>query len=148
MVSNWITSVALILKPMHGNVSPQYHAEFDDNLLTVPAWKTAPSLNGWISSNTQPKRAIATDFELAESWLAGPTGEVATDPLSDPLFLCLINTNVNGIDGIVQGPIPGNKSELIGYWTNISFWGSEFTTFTITARERSGHSLSCQGWEE
>ena len=76
---------------MHGNVSPQYHTEFDDNLLTVPTRKTVLSLNWRISSNTQLKIAIATAFELAESWLAGTLGEVASDPLSDPLLLCLIH---------------------------------------------------------
>ena len=71
------------------------------------------SLNGRISPNTQLKIAITTDFELANSWLAGPPGEVASDPLSDPLLLCLINTNVNGIGGIAQGPIPGISLNLL-----------------------------------
>ena len=104
---------------MHGTVSPQSHTEFNDGLLTVPIERTLLSLqekcslNGRLSSNTQLKIAITTEFELAESWLAGSPGEVTSDSLSDPLLLCLINTTVNVIDGIAQGIIPGISLQLI-----------------------------------
>ena len=88
------------------------HHPLAEALTPIPV-KEKCSINGRISSNTQLKIAITTEFELAESWLAGSPGEVASDSLSDPFLLCLINTTVNGIDGIAQGLIPGISLQLI-----------------------------------
>ena len=83
MVSYWKTSVALILKPTIGRVSPQYHAEFDDDFTNSTHMKDGTILPVWEDLvKYSAKRATATDFLVIKSWLAGLIGEAASDQLS------------------------------------------------------------------
>ena len=78
-------SVALVLNPTTGRVSPQYHVVSDDDFTTVPCMEASTIPPNWEDLVTYSvERATTTDFEMAESWLAGPPGAAALDPLSDP----------------------------------------------------------------
>ena len=78
-------SVALVLNPTTGRVSPQYHVVFDDDFTTVPYMEAGTIPPNWEDLVTySAEKATTTDFEMAESWLAGPPGAAAADPLTDP----------------------------------------------------------------
>ena len=64
-------SVALVLNPKTGHVSPQYHIIFDDNFTTVPYMNEHQVPPNW-SNLVANSRELVTDeqFDLAKTWLA------------------------------------------------------------------------------
>ena len=64
-------SVALVLNPKTGHVSPQYHIIFDDNFTTVPYMNENQVPPNW-SNLVANSRELVTDeqFDLAKTWLA------------------------------------------------------------------------------
>ena len=64
-------SVALVLSPKTGHVSPQYHVIFDDNFTTVPYMNEQQVPPNW-SNIVANSRELVTEeqFDLAKTWLA------------------------------------------------------------------------------
>ena len=62
-------SVALVLNPRTGHVSPQYHLVFDDDFSTVPFMHSNDVPHHWevlVKSSTE--LAMDEDFSLVETW--------------------------------------------------------------------------------
>jgi len=63
-------SVALVLNPRTGHVSPQFHVVFDDTFSTVPFMDQSQVPSNW-SDLVENSRELVTDeqYELANTWL-------------------------------------------------------------------------------
>jgi hypothetical protein len=64
-------SVALVLNPATGHVSPQYHVVFDDDFTTVASIRNGVVPENWMDL-VKRSSELATDeqFDLAQTWLA------------------------------------------------------------------------------
>ena len=58
------------------------------------------------------EKATTTDFEMAETWLAGPPVAAASDPLPDPYAIVSDQHKRQKALTEAQGPNPRNKSDL------------------------------------
>ncbi len=77
-------SVALVLNPKTGHVSPQFHIVFDDNFTTVSHMRDETIPPTW-EHMCKNATELATDeaFDLAEIWLKELTNS-SEDPIDDP----------------------------------------------------------------
>ena len=77
-------SVALILNPMKGHVSPQYHVVYDETFSTVSniRYETIPPTWDKMCKNSVDSATINA-FDLAELWFKHLT-DTSEDPVTDP----------------------------------------------------------------
>ncbi len=85
-------SVALVLNPWTGHVSPQFHVVFDDFFSTISYMnqsKIPPNWSELVEKSTE--QATDKDFELAKTWLFpdADSGDIALDANSDTMLLPL-----------------------------------------------------------
>ena len=66
-------SVALVLNPTTGHVSPQYHLIFDNDFTTVPFLRAGTEPSNWqeLAKNCT-ERVTDESYELAKTWLSNP----------------------------------------------------------------------------
>ena len=114
-------SVALVLNPTTGRVSPQYHVVFDDDFSTVPYMEAGTIPPNWEDLVTySTEKATTIDFEMAETWLAGAPVAAASDPLSDPYAIVSDQHKRQKALTEAQGPNPRNKSDLVSASEGVS----------------------------
>ena len=64
-------SVALILNPRTGHVSPQFHVVFDDNFTTVPYMNKNQVPPNWANLVESSREDVTVEqYDLANTWLA------------------------------------------------------------------------------
>ena len=94
-------SVALVLNPRTGHVSPQYHVVFDDDFTTVPYLNSMDVPAHWAALvKSSSESATDEDYSLAETWFnQSPDANSSQEPstevsLSDspPSSLPLLST--------------------------------------------------------
>ena len=75
-------SVALVLNPTSGHISPQFHVAFDDNFGTVPYMREGTIPPHW-AELVRNSAEIATDenFDIARTWFEGAEDPTDTSPL-------------------------------------------------------------------
>ena len=62
-------SVALVLNPRTGHVSPQYHVVFDDDFTTVPYLNSMDVPSHWAALvKSSSESATDEEYTLAETW--------------------------------------------------------------------------------
>jgi hypothetical protein len=66
------------------------------------------------------EKATTTDFEMAETWLAGAPVAAASDPLSDPYAIVSDQHKRQKALTEAQGPNPRNKSDLVSASEGVS----------------------------
>ena len=75
-------SVALVLNPKTGHVSPQFHVVFDDAFSTVPYMDQKQVPPNWASLVDQSRELVTQEqYDLAENWLTNPVQP--SDPLPE-----------------------------------------------------------------
>ena len=96
-------TVALVLNPRTGHVSPQYHVVFDDNFTTVPFMNGCQVPPNW-ADLVQNSRELVTDeqYNLAETWLfpEAESGDIASQQLEH-------STNATANGGSLEGASNG-----------------------------------------
>ena len=78
-------SVALVLNPRTGHVSPQYHVVFDDLFTTVAYMKKSEVPPNWGELVSKSKQVTEEDYDLAKTWLfpEAASGDIAMQPCHD-----------------------------------------------------------------
>ena len=66
------------------------------------------------------EKVTTTDFEMAKTWLAGVPVAAALDPLSDPYAFVSDQHKCQKALAEAQGPIPGNKFDLVSASEGVS----------------------------
>ena len=79
-------SVALVLNPRTGHVSPQYHVVFDDLFTTVACMKKSEVPPNWGELVSKSERVTDEDYDLAKTWLFpdAESGDIAMQPTKSP----------------------------------------------------------------
>jgi len=79
-------SVALVLNPKTGLISPQYHVVFDDDFSTVPHLRAGTVPENWkqLVDNSREK-SIEGFYDLTKTWFEGETDLTADSP-TQPLM--------------------------------------------------------------
>ena len=79
-------SVALVLNPRTGHVSPQYHVVFDDLFTTVAYMKKSEVPPNWTELVHKSERVTDEDYDLAKTWLFpdAESGDIAMQPTGGP----------------------------------------------------------------
>ena len=79
-------SVALVLNPRTGHVSPQYHVVFDDLFTTVAYMKKSEVPPNWTELVNKSERVTDEDYDLAKTWLFpdAESGDIAMQPTGGP----------------------------------------------------------------
>ena len=77
-------SVALVLNPKTGLISPQFHVVFDDNFSTVPNLRTGTVPDNW-SHLVQHSRQKCFDgfYDVTKTWFEGTLDDTAGETLND-----------------------------------------------------------------
>ena len=73
-------SVALVLNPKTGLVSPQFHVVFDDNFSTVPHLRAGTVPKNWaqlVESSSQ--KCVDGFFDVTKTWFEGTSDESARE---------------------------------------------------------------------
>ncbi len=66
-------SVALVLNPKTGHVSPQYHVVFDDDFTTVPFLRNGHEPSHWEQLCQKSSEKVTTEaYDLAKTWVTTP----------------------------------------------------------------------------
>ena len=111
-------SVALVLNPKTGHVSPQFHVVFDDAFSTVPYMDQKQVPPNWASLVEQSRELVKEEqYDLAENWLTNSVQP--SDPLTEsnkdsPLSQVDLNQGLdtepaNNPDAL-SSPVDVNKS--------------------------------------
>ena len=80
-------SVALVLNPRSGLVSPQYHLVFDDEFSTVPYLSSTDIPPQWIALvKHSSERTPTGDYTLAETWFNETSQDESTEPVPEPVI--------------------------------------------------------------
>ena len=80
-------SVALILNPRSGLVSPQYHLVFDDEFSTVPYLSSTDIPPQWLALvKHSSERTPTGDYTLAETWFNETSDDEPTEPVPEPII--------------------------------------------------------------
>lgn len=78
-------SVALVLNPKTGLVSPQYHVVFDDQFTTVPHMRALTVPPNWEKLVRQSRELVTTEqFDLTKTWFEGEN-DITADTVLQPL---------------------------------------------------------------
>ena len=79
-------SVALVLNPRTGHVSPQYHVVFDDLFTTVAYMKKSEVPPNWTMLVSKSERVTDEGYDLAKTWLFpdADSGDIAMQPTDKP----------------------------------------------------------------
>ena len=78
-------SVALVLNPRSGLISPQYHVVFDDEFSTVPHLNSTDVPPQWLALvKNSSERAMTEDYTLAETWYKEPSEDES--PIQIPII--------------------------------------------------------------
>jgi hypothetical protein len=88
-------SVALVLNPKTGLVSPQYHVVFDDNFTTIPNLRVGSQPSNWeelVRSSTEV--ATERDYDITRTWFKQESDPTADEELTSDD----ITNNVNPED--------------------------------------------------
>ncbi len=106
-------SVALVLNPQIGHVSPQFHVVFDDNFITAPHMRDGTILPTWDKMYKNSTK-LATDkaFDVAALWFKKLT-EVLDDPITDPFTTGLVSNYTEN-----QPNITSAYKEIIWFASN------------------------------
>ena len=79
-------SVALVLNPKTGHVSPQFHVVFDDSFTTVPFMDRGETPPNWAELVEHSRELVTEDrCELAETWL-NQHNDSGTSDSPDPIM--------------------------------------------------------------
>ena len=128
-------SVALVLNPTTGLVSPQYHLVFDDDFTTVPFLRLGTEPSNWQElCATCTEKVTEESYDLAKSWLAKPdlTSEgVRVSPLQDEVEAP--STPPQQENNQSSPPSPMEDTSKRG--RKVSF--SEDTQFPSTSKEKN-----------
>ena len=92
-------SVALVMNPKSGLVSPQFHVVFDDTFSTVPHLRSATVPSNWEQLVRNSKELVTKeDYNLARTWFDGNpvSNEGALRPRSE---------------------MPSNTKTIMGIWS-------------------------------
>ena len=74
-------SVALVLNPKTGHVSPQYHVIFDESFTTVPYMNEHQVPPNWSDLVTNSRELVTDEqFDLAKTWLASTVSQEQEAP--------------------------------------------------------------------
>ena len=92
-------SVALVLNPTSGHVSPQFHVVFNDTFSTVPRMREGTIPPHW-TDLVRNSTELATDesFDIAKTWFEGTADPTDVSPLGVPL-VTQESTFTPGIEG-------------------------------------------------
>ena len=108
-------SVALILNPTSGHVSPQFHVVFDDTFSTVPFMREGTIPPNW-AELVRNSTEIATDenFDIAKTWFEGSVDPSEISPSDVPLVSqeSTFTPGNEGAPSINEGAISANEGEL------------------------------------
>jgi hypothetical protein len=98
-------SVALVLNPRTGHVSPQYHVAFDDLFMTVAYMKKSEVPPNWTKLVSKSERVTDEDYDLAKTWLFpdADSGDIAMQPTDRP---SIVPTDANS----GTSNVPSNNS--------------------------------------
>ena len=78
-------SVALVLNPKTGLVSPQYHVVYDDNFTTVPHMRALSVPSNWAALVKNSSELVTTEqYDLTKTWFAGSSDPSADEILETP----------------------------------------------------------------
>ena len=79
-------SVALVLNPRTGHVSPQYHVVFDDLFTTVAYMKKSEVPPNWTELVHKSERVTDENYDLTKTWLFpdAESGDIAMQPTGGP----------------------------------------------------------------
>ena len=78
-------SVALVMNPTTGLVSPQYHLVFDDDFTTVPFLRLGTEPSNWQELCKNCTELVTEEaYDLAESWLSRPDLTSEGERISPP----------------------------------------------------------------
>jgi hypothetical protein len=76
-------SVALVLNPKTGLISPQYHVVFDDNFTTIPNLRVGSKPSNWeelVCSSTEV--ATERDYDITRTWFKQESDPTADEELT------------------------------------------------------------------
>jgi hypothetical protein len=80
-------SVALVLNPKTGLVSPQFHVVYDDNFTTVPHMRNLTVPSNWAQLVKNSSELITTEqYDLTKTWFEGqddPSADTILQPTTD-----------------------------------------------------------------
>jgi hypothetical protein len=90
-------SVALVLNPRTGHVSPQYHVVFDDLFTTVACMKKSEVPPNWSELVSKSEKVTDEDYDLAKTWLFpdAENGDIAMQPTNNPTAVPTIGGTLN-----------------------------------------------------
>ncbi len=73
-------SVALVLNPKTGHISPQYHVTFDDDFTTVPYLRSGNTPSNWETLvQTASEKVTSESYDLAQTWALEPVQAIPQD---------------------------------------------------------------------
>ena len=85
-------SVALVLNPKPGLVSPQYHVIYDDQFTTVPHMRNLSVPPNWAQLVRNSSELVTTEqFDLTKTWFEAQSDITADTVLQTPVDDLLIN---------------------------------------------------------
>ena len=88
-------SVALVLNPKTGLVSPQYHVVFDDQFTTVPHMRNLTVPPDWERLVRHSRELVTTErFDLTKTWFEGqndPSAGTVLEDLGEPNPVRILN---------------------------------------------------------
>ena len=105
-------SVALVLNPKTGLVSPQYHVVYDDQFSTVHHMQYMKVPPKWAQLVQNSSELVTTEqYDLTKTWFEGkddPTSDTTLQPSDDDVL-----SNIQGTINISQAETFSSKGETV-----------------------------------
>jgi hypothetical protein len=104
-------SVALVLNPTTGHVSPQFHVVFDDTFSTVPFMREGTVPSHW-AELVRNSSEVATDesFDIAKTWFEGEFDPMDVAP--NDISLTPLQPVDNNDESATKPALPNNSATL------------------------------------
>ena len=115
-------SIALVLNPTTGHVSPQFHVVFDDTFGTVPYMDKKQVPPNWTSLvEASRKRVTEEQYNLAENWLTNSVQSPNPLPDNTTVLRGSQSDQIRGLktdpsidSDMLSSPVDANRSPNIG----------------------------------
>ena len=135
-------SVALVLNPKTGLVSPQYHVVFDDQFTTVPHMRNLTVPSNWEQLVKHSRELVTTEqFDLTKTWFEGENDITADTMLQQP--------NESGSMANLQDNIDRSQAETVPYEAGTTANEGDTEDLNNTAANEGGSEESARvNWSD